>query len=219
MRLPIRLTALAAFSALSSLPIPEPKAPDFRPLEFLVGVTQALTVNSIVQSNLTYYTGHGYYSDPYKTFDTRPSDRHTLAWLTRYNRYFPDPDGTLKLGYRLLFDSFGSTSNMIEAAWAQVRADGLAALSLQPAMAYRLWRRSVLHRRHAARGVRRHHRRGDRRQDVVGRLERVVARRFLSAGSRLADFRIRQPRHPDVFRALARGQSRQDILNIGFTSR
>ena len=33
-------------------------------LEFLVGVTQALSVNSIVQSNLTYYTGHGYYSDP-----------------------------------------------------------------------------------------------------------------------------------------------------------
>ena len=37
MRLPIRLTALAAFSALSSLPIPQPNAPDFRPLEFLVG--------------------------------------------------------------------------------------------------------------------------------------------------------------------------------------
>ena len=37
MRLPIRLTALAAFSALSSLTIPQPKAPDFRPLEFLVG--------------------------------------------------------------------------------------------------------------------------------------------------------------------------------------
>jgi hypothetical protein len=88
-------------------------------VEFLLGVTQALSANAIVQSNLTYYTGHGYYSDPYKSLDTRPSDRRTLAWLTRYNQYFPDPDGTLKLGYRLLFDSFGSTSNMIEAAWAQ----------------------------------------------------------------------------------------------------
>ncbi len=36
-------------------------------LEFVVGVTQALTANSIIQSNLTYYTGHGYYSDPYKS--------------------------------------------------------------------------------------------------------------------------------------------------------
>jgi hypothetical protein len=88
-------------------------------LEFVIGVTQALSANSIIQSNLTYYTGHGYYSDPYKPLDTRPSTRETWAWLTRYNQYFPDPDGTLKLGYRLLFDSFGSTSNAFELAWAQ----------------------------------------------------------------------------------------------------
>ena len=37
MRLPTRLTALAAFSALSSIPIPQPSAPDFRPFQFLVG--------------------------------------------------------------------------------------------------------------------------------------------------------------------------------------
>lgn len=88
-------------------------------LEFVVGVTQALTANSIIQSNLTYYTGHGYYADPYKPLDTRPTTRNTFAWLTRYNLHFPEPDATLKLGYRLLFDSFGSTSNMVEAAWVQ----------------------------------------------------------------------------------------------------
>jgi hypothetical protein len=37
MRLLIRLTALAAFSALSSFPSTQPNDPDFRPLEFLVG--------------------------------------------------------------------------------------------------------------------------------------------------------------------------------------
>ena len=37
MRLPTRLTALAAFSALPLLHIPQPKTPDFRPLAFLVG--------------------------------------------------------------------------------------------------------------------------------------------------------------------------------------
>ncbi len=42
-------------------------------VEFLVGVTQALTANSIIQSNFTFYTGHGYFSDPYKTLDT-PAD-------------------------------------------------------------------------------------------------------------------------------------------------
>jgi hypothetical protein len=30
-----------------------------------------LNADAIVQSNLTYYTGHGYYSDPYKSLDTR----------------------------------------------------------------------------------------------------------------------------------------------------
>jgi hypothetical protein len=88
-------------------------------VDFLVGVTQALSPNAIVQSNLTYSTGHGYYSDPYKSLDTRPRKRDVTAWLTRLNYYIPDYDATLKLGYRLLFDSFGSTSNMVEVAWAQ----------------------------------------------------------------------------------------------------
>src|SRR5439155_1168229 len=33
-------------------------------IELLFGVTQALSAESIVQSNITYSTGHGYYSDP-----------------------------------------------------------------------------------------------------------------------------------------------------------
>ncbi len=37
MRLSTGLTALAAYSALSLFPIPQTTAPDFRPLEFLVG--------------------------------------------------------------------------------------------------------------------------------------------------------------------------------------
>ena len=88
-------------------------------LEFLAGVTQALNANAIIQSNLTYYAGHGYYSDPYKSLDTRPGTRHTVAWLTRYSQYFAEPDATLKLGYRLLLDSWGITSNMFEVAWVQ----------------------------------------------------------------------------------------------------
>lgn len=88
-------------------------------IEFLVGVTQALTPNDIVQSNLTYYTGHGYYDDPYKSLDTRPSEREILAWLTRYNHYFEGPDATLRMGYRMLFDSFGSNMNTFEIAWQQ----------------------------------------------------------------------------------------------------
>ncbi len=102
-------------------------------LEFLVGITQVLNADAIVQSNLTYYTGQGYYSDPYKSLDTRPDNRRTLAWLTRYNQAFVAQDGVLQLTYRLLFDSFGDHSNMFEVAWVQGLPQGW---SLTPNMRY-----------------------------------------------------------------------------------
>ena len=102
-------------------------------LDFLVGVTQALSANSIVQSNLTYSRGHGYYSDPYKTLDTRPTERSVFAWLTRYNEYFPGPDATLRLSYRYLHDSFGSTSNAVDVTWFQSLPHGW---SVAPSLRY-----------------------------------------------------------------------------------
>ncbi len=88
-------------------------------VEFLVGITQALSPTAIVNSNITYSYGHGYYNDPYKILDRRPGDRRIIAWLTRYNQYFAEPDATMRLSYRYLHDSFGSTSNTVTAAWVQ----------------------------------------------------------------------------------------------------
>ena len=102
-------------------------------LDFLVGVTQILSPTSIVQSNLTYSRGHGYFTDPYKLLDNRPDSRRILAWLTRYNEHFPSVDGTLQLGYRHINDSFGADSNMLEAAWVQELPQGW---SLRPSLRY-----------------------------------------------------------------------------------
>lgn len=102
-------------------------------LDFLAGVTQVLNANAIVQSNLTYVTGHGYYSDPYKLGDVRPDHRRTLAWLTRLNLYLPAPDATLRLAYRYLHDSFGDDSHMVEAAWYQPLP---AAFAVTPTLRY-----------------------------------------------------------------------------------
>jgi hypothetical protein len=88
-------------------------------VEYLVGITQALSPTSILQSNFTYSYGHGDYSDPYKLLDTRPGERSIFAWLLRYNRYFAEPDAALRLSYRYLHDSFGSVSNTLTAAWVQ----------------------------------------------------------------------------------------------------
>jgi hypothetical protein len=102
-------------------------------VEFLVGITQALSADSIVQSNLTYSHGHGYFSDPYKIADQRPSERNIFAWLTRYNRYFAAPDAALRLSYRYLHDSFGSVSSTFSAAWVQSLPAGW---SVTPSLRY-----------------------------------------------------------------------------------
>ena len=104
-----------------------------RSLDFLFGVTQVLNANAIVESNLTYYNGHGYYSDPYKPGDNRPDHRRTFAWLTRYNQFLPSLDAAVRLLYRYVHDSFGDHSNTFEVAWAQ----GLpAGFTLTPSLRY-----------------------------------------------------------------------------------
>ena len=102
-------------------------------VDFLFGVTQALSPNLIVQSNLTYSTGHGFYSDPYKLLDTRPDHRAVFAWLTRANQYLPAFDATLKLSYRFLADSFGGNAHWVEAAWVQTLPQGW---SVTPSLRY-----------------------------------------------------------------------------------
>lgn len=102
-------------------------------LELLFGVTQALSAESIVQSNITYSTGHGYYSDPYKTLDIRPDHRRVFAWLTRYREHIPWADATLKLSYRYLRDSFGTEAHTIDAAWHQPLP---AEWSVEPSLRY-----------------------------------------------------------------------------------
>jgi len=87
--------------------------------DYLAGITQVLSTTAVVESTVTWSDGRGYYSDPYKLLDTRPDHRRILAWLTRYNQYVPALDGTLRIAYRYLHDSFGDRSHMLEASWVQ----------------------------------------------------------------------------------------------------
>jgi hypothetical protein len=102
-------------------------------LDFLVGVTQVVNATLIVQSNLTYSRGHGYFTDPYKLLDRRPDRRNIFAWLTRANQHFPEANGTLKAAYRYLDDSFGADSHMVEVAWHQALPQDW---SLTPSLRY-----------------------------------------------------------------------------------
>lgn len=87
-----------------------------RTFNFILGVTQVLDVNSILQTNLSFTSGDGFFSDPYKTLDKRPESRDQWALLTRYNRYFEEIDASLHTDYRYYTDSWGIDSHMVEFA-------------------------------------------------------------------------------------------------------
>lgn len=83
--------------------------------------------SSVLQTGLQLNSEHGFLSDPYKLVtvgfetlpDARPDQRTSAAWLVRYRRAFAGPDAALHLDYRYAQDSWGVTSNTLEASWYQ----------------------------------------------------------------------------------------------------
>ncbi|MFN0306062.1 MAG: DUF3570 domain-containing protein [Burkholderiales bacterium] len=94
--------------------------------EGLVGITQVLSATDIVQSNITYTQGNGYFNDPYKTLDQRPRDRRQLAWLIRWNHHFTGSNATLRTSYRYYQDSWGVKSSAVAGEWVQPIGRGLS---------------------------------------------------------------------------------------------
>jgi hypothetical protein len=87
--------------------------------DFIVGLTQVLTRNDIVQVNVTHARGRGFYSDPYKFLDRRPSERDQTALLLRWNRHFESVGGTLRTSWRSYRDSFDVRAGTLGLEWAQ----------------------------------------------------------------------------------------------------
>jgi len=90
-----------------------------RTTDMMVGLTQVLGANDIVQSNVTYSVGRGYFDDPYKAIDVRPDKRDQLAWLTRWNHHFDGLDATLRLSARYYRDTFGIRALTVGTEWVQ----------------------------------------------------------------------------------------------------
>lgn len=101
--------------------------------DYLVGITQVLNAGAVVQSNVTYSDGRGYYNDPYKPLDRRPDTRRLWVWLTRYNQYLPRFDAALQLSYRYLNDSWGADSHTFAVEWVQPLPQGF---TLTPGLRY-----------------------------------------------------------------------------------
>ena len=74
-------------------------------VDWLLGVTQVLTPNDVVQVNLGFANGQGFFSDPYKTLDSRPRSRQASTVVGRWNHFFMGTDGTARVSYRHYSDT------------------------------------------------------------------------------------------------------------------
>ena len=98
-----------------------------RGTDLILGVTQVVSMNDIVQFNLGYYHGHGYFSDPYKIYDERPRDRSHETLQARWNHHFSELSGTSRLAYRYYTDNWGIRSHTFDAEWVQSFGNGWSA--------------------------------------------------------------------------------------------
>lgn len=92
--------------------------------DWVLGVTKVLTVNDIVQLNLGYSDGNGYFSDPYKFYDHRPESKSHSTIFTRWNHYFNQTGGASHLSYRYYTDSYSVKAHTFAAEYVQPLAYG-----------------------------------------------------------------------------------------------
>jgi hypothetical protein len=106
--------------------------------QYLLGVSQIIDKNSLIQNNMTFSYNTGYLSDPYKKVavfdgdvftnllnDTRPREKFQWAWLTQYVRHFGDLNGAaLHADYRFTTDDWGINTHTAEFSWHQPIAAG-----------------------------------------------------------------------------------------------
>ena len=147
-------------------------------LDFLVGVTQALSATAIVQSNLTYSRGHGYYSDPYKL--ARHAARSPRGVRVAHpvqpvsSRAGRDAPALVSLPARLVRQSVQrARSDVVPTAVRRMERRARTSLLhaecrrflLRPAVSRGPRFRAELHGRHAALGIRRVHAGRHRREE------------------------------------------------------
>lgn len=92
--------------------------------DWILGVTQILTANDIVQLNLGYSDGRGYFSDPYKSGDRRPDAKDHTTLLARWNHHFKQTGGSGHLNYRYYTDTYGIRAHTLGAEYVQPFENG-----------------------------------------------------------------------------------------------
>ena len=151
-------------------------------LDFLVGVTQALSADSHRSIESHVFARSWLLLRSVQDARYAADHRRCSPGSPATTSIFPGRDATLRLSYRYLHDSFGSTSNAFDATWFQPLPHGW---SVAPSLRYYTQTAADfyynppfpdgfvagqnLHRRHATLGVRRVHAGDHHREDASPR--------------------------------------------------
>jgi len=92
-----------------------------------LSMTQILNRNAVIQSGIGLTRQAGFLSDPYKQVwigqavlnDSRPDQRLSFAWTTRFRQYMERSRAALVLDYRFFRDDWKITAHTFDAAWRQ----------------------------------------------------------------------------------------------------
>lgn len=87
--------------------------------EGMLGLTQVLSPEALVQVKLTLGRGQGYFSDPYKPLDKRPETREHQILQFRYHQFLRAWDASLRISWRLYRDTWAVRAHTLDVAWHQ----------------------------------------------------------------------------------------------------
>jgi hypothetical protein len=92
--------------------------------DVMLGVTQVWSKNDLIQANLSYVMGRGYFSDPYKLADERPRSRDQTIALLRWNHFVESghplvANTTVRSSYRYYSDTFGVRAHTATVEWVK----------------------------------------------------------------------------------------------------
>ena len=115
--------------------------------DFLLGVTQVINKNTLMQVNYSFSSSDGYLTEPFKllsvlddtsgdtvdyVYENRPDtrDKHSLFWKTKYSL---NNGNVIDLSYRYLWDDWDITSHTVDARY---RFDVSNRLYVEPHLRY-----------------------------------------------------------------------------------
>lgn len=96
----------------------------------ILGITQVFTPLDIGQITYRHSYGSGYFSDQYKAFDIRPTNRVSDSLFLRWNHHFPSADGTLRSSYRFYKDNWQVKSHTLGFEYVQNLGSGWSVMPL-----------------------------------------------------------------------------------------